>query len=134
MWRSATYKTTETLKPTDTIYTFKKEAGSWYIDLPEYLETGGRKTDLEMVDGADELLDLLARREKKVSLEMDVQPFENADVLELVHLCEAPKGGGYYKLDSYRSRPLNKEIWLCDVALFVFGDLPEKIYIKARNS
>ena len=30
-----------------------REDGGWYIDLPEYLEQGDSKGDLEMISGAD---------------------------------------------------------------------------------
>jgi len=112
------------------VYTFKKMDDRWFIDLPEYVMEGGNKEDLEMVEGADELLNLMAGGKKKVSVQMDVSYFEGADVLELVEICDAPKGGGYYRIVTFKNRPLNKEIWLCDVTLFVFGDLPEKIFIK----
>jgi hypothetical protein len=112
------------------VYTFLKENGRWYIDLPEYLQQGGHKADLEMVAGADEMLTVMARGKKKVTIEMDREPFEGADLLELAELCDAPMGGGYYIMHTYKGRPLNKRMWLCDVTLFVFGDMPQKIFCK----
>lgn len=112
------------------VYTFIKENGLWYIDLPEYLQQGGSKADLQMVAGADEMLDIMARGKKKVTIELDREPFEGADLLELTELCEAPMGGGYYTMHTYKGRPLNKRMWLCDVTLFVFGDMPQKIFCK----
>jgi len=36
---------------------FKKNwFGRWYIDLPQYLKEGGKKADLELVAGADTML------------------------------------------------------------------------------
>jgi hypothetical protein len=35
---------------------FVKEQSEWYIDLPEYLEAGGSKADLQMVSVADTML------------------------------------------------------------------------------
>lgn len=116
-----------------TVYSFVKEGKQWFIDLPEYLAQGGHKADLQMVEGADDLLDFMAKGKKSVKLQLDTQPFEDADVLELLELCEAPTGGGYYILRTYRNHTLNKQIWLCDVTLFVFGDMPEKIYIKKQS-
>ena len=112
------------------VYHFYKKENQWFIDLPKYVLNGGEDADLEMVDGADELLNLMASGKRKVSIQMDVVYFDGADTLELEKICEAPKGGGYYRLLTFRSSPFNKKIWLCDVTLFVFGDLPEKIYIK----
>lgn len=112
------------------VYNFLKQQGRWYIDLPEYLEQGGSKGDLEMVAGADQMLDAMARGKKKVSLELDRESFDGADLLELVELCEAPKGGGYYILHTFGGRAIAKKMWLCDVVLFVFGDMPERIFVK----
>ena len=112
------------------VYTFLKENGRWFIDLPEYLQQGGSKADLEMVSGADEMLDAMARGRKKLTIELDREPFDGADLLELEELCEAPMGGGYYVMHTYTGRPLGKKMWLCDVTLFVFGDMPQRIYCK----
>lgn len=42
------------------VHRFVREDNSWYIDLPEYIEQGGSKGDLEMVSGADTMLDIIA--------------------------------------------------------------------------
>jgi hypothetical protein len=116
--------------PDQRTYTFLKEEDKWYIDLPDYLEQGGRKEDLKMVAGTDDLLTLIARGKKQVTVTMDTQPFEGADVLGLIELCDQPMGGGYYIMYKCRGREINKRMWLCDVTLFVFGDIPERIYIR----
>jgi hypothetical protein len=115
------------------IHTFIKEDNRWFIDLPEYIEQGGSKAELEMVAGADEMLSILAGKKKMVTLTMDTAPFEGADVLELVELCDAPMGGGYYVLKTYQGKTINRKMWLCDVTLFVFGDMPEKIFIRKEK-
>ena len=112
------------------IYSFVKEDRQWYIDLPGYLAHGGNKADLQMVEGADVLLNFMAHGKKIVTLQLDRAPFEGADVLKLVELCDAPKGGGYYIMHTFRKQAIEKRIWLCDVTLFVFGDMPECIYIR----
>jgi len=114
----------------NSIYSFVKEDRRWYIDLPAYLAQGGNKADLQMVEGADVLLNFMAHGKKIVTLQLDREPFEGADVLELVELCNAPKGGGYYQMHTFRKQAIEKRIWLCDVTLFVFGDMPERIYIR----
>jgi hypothetical protein len=115
---------------TNSVYTFVKEGSQWFIDLPEYLAQGGSKADLQMVEGADELLQFIAGGKKRITLQLDREPFEDADVLELVELCAAPMGGGYYRMHMYRNQRIEKRIWLCDVTLFVFGDMPEHIYFR----
>ena len=89
-----------------------------------------------MVEGADTLLNFIANGKKIVTIQMDREAFAGAEMLELVELCEAPKGGGYYFLHTYNKQKIEKRIWLCDVTLFVFGDMPERIYykkIRTRN-
>ena len=115
-------------------YRFYKEDGNWYIDLPEYIQQGGSHEALRMVAGADELLDLMARFKKTLALMMDTSPFEGADFMELEELCGPPLGGGYYRMHSCRGRKLDKRIWLCDVTLFVFGDMPQHIYVKRTDT
>jgi hypothetical protein len=111
-------------------FTFLKEDKAWYIDLPDYVKQGGLKKDLEMVAGAGELLTWLARRRNQVTITIDTEPFEGAQKLELLELCDHQTGGGYYRLHTCRGREIKKRMWLCDVALFIFGDIPEQIYLR----
>jgi hypothetical protein len=64
-----------------TQHRFIKEGSSWYIDLPEYLEQGGSKDDLQMISGADTMLDIIAGDADEVTLQMDTEPFRGADEL-----------------------------------------------------
>lgn len=111
-------------------YRFVKESGGWYIDLPEYLAQGGSKADLAMVAGADTMLDIMAEERDEVTVTLDLKPFAGADLLELEEVCDPFIGGGYYVLYTYKGEPVNHRMWLCDVTNFVFGHLPEKIYVK----
>ena len=131
MFRKPTNETGIYLDQVDRrVYNFYKQNGRWYINLPKYIERGGRKTDLEMVAGADQMLEVMAGGRKKLTLELDREFFAGADLLELEELCAAPMGGGYYTLHTYHGKEINKRMWLCDVVLFVFGDMPEKIFVK----
>jgi hypothetical protein len=111
-------------------YSFIKEEGTWYIHLPEYLEQGWSKKDLAMTEGAHKLLNTLAGGRYKVTLRLSREPFEGADVLELMEHCPAPKGGAVYLLESCHGKAISSFIWICDIALFVFGDMPEHIYVQ----
>lgn len=112
-------------------HTFYKEScGGWYIDLPEYIEQGGSKGDLAMVAGADTMLDIVANGNNRVTITMDAMPFEGADELMLLRHCEPSMGGGYYLMSSFEGKPVNQEMWLCAVTEFVFGGMPELIYVK----
>jgi hypothetical protein len=58
---------------------FYKENEIWYIDLPEFLDEGlGTKANLMMVDGSDELLDILSKNSTEVSVEFSHLPFDGA--------------------------------------------------------
>ncbi|HKO81148.1 MAG TPA: DUF6717 family protein [Chitinophagaceae bacterium] len=115
------------------VHQFIKEASDWYIDLPEYLQQGGSKGDLQMVSGADTLLDIIAGENNKVTLQIDTTQFSDADELLLTELCDPILGGGYYHLKRFENKEVNRNLWLCDVTRFVFGSIPEKIYIKQVN-
>ena len=105
-------------------YKFYKEAsGRWYIDLPFY---PGTQADLEMVAGADSMLDYMAEGENKVSLCISEEEYEGGDLLELIEILQS--GANYY-LMICKGVLLNINMWLCDVTKFVFGKFPEKLYI-----
>lgn len=108
------------------LYTFyKEESGRWFINLPNY---PGLKDDLEMVCGADVMLDIIAQGGNRLDLGIGIdQEFEDADItLELVTISES---GAFYHMREYMGIQFDLEMWLCDVTKFVFGDFPETIYI-----
>jgi hypothetical protein len=109
---------------------FVKEQSQWYIDLPEYLESGGSKGDLQMVAGADTMLDIIASGANEVTLHLDTEPFENADELRLTELCDPILGGGYYHLELFEGKKVQQDMWLCEVTRFVFNDIPQWIYVR----
>ena len=110
---------------------YKDTDNKWYIDLPEW---NGEKWELEMVMGADTMLDIAAQGESSVHLNISPEPFES-DGLEiisdvLVKIKDTPDiGGALYKLSTFKGFEYNLEVWLCHVTEFVFGSMPEKIYI-----
>lgn len=114
------------------VHRFVHEDSGWYIDLPVYIAQGGSKGDLQMIDGADTLLDMIAGEETEVSLQIDRHHFPGADQLTLTGLCDPLIGGGNYHLKTFEGKKVAKDLWLCDVTRFVFGDIPEKIFVK-RN-
>jgi hypothetical protein len=109
---------------------FIKEPSGWYIDLPEFLEQGGSKGDLQMVSGADTMLDIIAGEKDKVTLQIDTNRFPGSDELLLTELCDPLLGGGYYHLKTFENLEVNRNLWLCDVTRFVFGDIPPRIYVR----
>ena len=115
-------------------YKFVKSGNDWYIDLPEFLEQGGSIGDLQMIDGADKMLDIMAGNENSVILNIARESFEGADVLVLTEKCDPYIGGGYYLMKYYEGKEITKSIWLCQVTEFVFGDIPEKIFVRREKN
>ncbi|SEO28850.1 DUF6717 family protein [Niastella yeongjuensis] len=115
-------------------YLFVKNGDEWFIDLPEYIEQGGNAGDLQMVDGADTMLDLMAERGTSVVLNISEEPFEGADVLVMTGKCDPSVGGAYYLMEKYNGREVNHRMWLCQVTEFVFGKLPERIFVKEEDA
>lgn len=111
-------------------YRFKKEDDKWYIDLPQFLEAGGNKADLQMVEGADTMLDLMADQKNEVRLQLSMTEFKDADKLDLKERCDPSVGGGYYIMELYEGRKIELLMWLCGVTEWVFGELPERIFVK----
>lgn len=109
---------------------FYRENGGWYIDLPAYLEEGGSKGDLAMVAGANTMLEVMASDAIDVMLLIDEQPFEGADELLRTEVCEPSMGSGCYWMQHFERKRVAQSMWLCDVTNFVFGYLPNKIYVK----
>jgi hypothetical protein len=91
----------------------------WFIDLPNWI---GSHSALQMVAGADTLLDLLSNNGKEVTIEVKKKPFEGyTDRLQRIRFNDL--GADYIHNDS-----LN--VWLCAVTIFVFGYFPSNIYFK----
>ena len=109
---------------------YKESDNRWYVDLPEWT---GSKAELEMVAGADSMLEYMAEGEVQVWLVLSEQEFENADKLEFLRLATEIENGAFYKLDKYRGIKIGLEMWLCDVTKFVFGDFPKTIFLSATN-
>lgn len=119
--------------PDHRTFTFHKQEDCWYIDLPEYLKQGGQKEDLQLRAGTDKLLKRFARGRNQVTLAIDTEPFEGADVLELAELRNDEKGGAIYQMETINGHRHVAHFWICDIALFVFGDMPERIYIRETD-
>jgi hypothetical protein len=124
--------------------------GRWYIDLPEYIESGlGTKGNLEMVSGADTMLSNLANGEKRITLQFSPDPFHEYD-LELGRVKKPKDGQWWYNTATtaiadtlglndymgawYKVKENDHELWLCPVTMYVFGGkYPKNIYVKKMN-
>ena len=100
----------------------KEEDKKWYIDLPEWT---GAKEDLEMVAGADDVLDYLSGNTNLVSVLASEEPMDDSIILTKKHNIY---GGADYKVANC---PGVDSAWLCKVTKFVYdGIMPEKLFIK----
>jgi hypothetical protein len=125
---------------------YQEEDGRWYIDLPEYIQSGlGTKANLEMVAGADVLMSEMAQGKSEITLKFTETEFNGYQV-QLIRSSNygyAPEGiddiefdtGGWYhyyeKRKWYQLRPKVNSLWLCPVTLFLFNNpYPENIFIE----
>jgi hypothetical protein len=110
---------------------FYKDEDGWFIDLPEW---PGEKADLAMVLGADTLLDKLSNGDSEIIIEFSNENFENAELLTKLHDDSEIGGAHYLWVPVLEGRiGIELELWLCDVTKFVFGSMPDKIYLKRIN-
>jgi hypothetical protein len=101
------------------ILSFNKEYNNWYIDLPTWI---GSKSALQMILGADVLLDILAEGKNTVTLNISLGEQVGYDVLVRQSYNLA---GADYKYN-------DMDVWLCGVTIYVFGYFPKKIYFKKQ--
>jgi hypothetical protein len=104
------------------------------VDLPEW---EGVKAELEMISGADTLLDIVSQGDETVHIVISMESFENANMLELIGATTKEQqettevcGGAYYIMKNYEGIEFNLVLWLCNVTIFVFQEFPDKIYFK----
>lgn len=103
---------------------YKEESNKWYVDLPTW---EGSKAELEMVSGADVLLDLLSKNGNNVKVEISTsEPLD----YELYKYDEDESGSYYFVWDIMKGEKLEFTVWLCNVSIFVFGFHPERIGFK----
>jgi hypothetical protein len=111
-------------------FTFELENKRWYVVLPEW---EGEKDDLEMVAGADVMLDILSDGNQTVELELSL---ESKPCYITLFFDREDGGGGWYKISTNNTHSVFEslsEIWLCYVTKFVFGELPPRIFINKLN-
>ena len=121
------------LRNTQLKISFTKEANRrWYVDFPNWPL---QHYMLEMVAGADDLLDILNDGSNHVSLEVFTEKPKTYDI-ELKKVHSALTKGAFYTVET----PLEgwekpnairrKQLWLCPVTLTVLGHYPNSIYFK----
>ena len=100
---------------------FEKEDNRWYVVLPEWKKSN---TELEMVCGADKMLDILSNGKHEVSLLISQDNFNKFTYK--ANLVKEENGGGIYNI---KGNGQDRNIWLCHVTKFVFENiLPKTLY------
>lgn len=116
-----------------TIIFYKETTGEWYAYLPDYT---GEKADLEMVCGADTMLNIYSQGGARATLSISTEPKAgHNDVLHFESLSFADEidSGAYYNVTTIRCIPYpHLRIWLCPVTLFVFGEYPKELYLSLQ--
>ena len=79
-----------------------------------------------MVSGADDFLDHISDNTSSVWVEMSVESLEG-DCYELIKYQDLADGAMYYYIDELG---YSREMWLCGVTEFVFGNMPNRIYCR----
>ena len=64
----------------------------------------------------------------QLKIEQIVENKKESDIQ--LNLVELTQSGGTYKIHSTESQFETKELWLCNVTKFVFGEHPEEIFVK----
>ncbi len=104
--------------------TFKKESdNNWYIDLPAW---PGPHHALQMVAGADDLLDYVSEGRKTITVEVTTSnnPIEGDGIL-MSRYQYSLTGGAHYHTNVSNI----PHAWLCPVTLFVYQRYPKYIFI-----
>lgn len=105
---------------------FKKVSDRWFVVLDNWK---GSFEDLEMVNGADTFLEVLAGKIKKNRVLMKVwtqKPDEPCGKLCMIH---SDNEGATYQVENCLF--YSSTVWLCNVTKFVFGGFhPATIYFK----
>ena len=118
------------MEAAQTIHTYrfyKDDSARWYVDIPEWQ---GTRADLEMVEGADAMLEYIGLGKAEVVLSLAEEPFLGASELKLIRDCKDDLGGGIYLLENYDGDTIEQQMWLCEVTNWVFGKLPYIIYFR----
>ncbi len=109
---------------------YKERDDRWFVDLPDWK---GSKDDLEMVQGADTMLDMISGEAKECFLKLSDVPFTKAERLVLERTRDANLGGGGdYLLEEYEGEKTLVRLWLCEVTNYVFKGLPPCIYFMKQ--
>lgn len=99
--------------------------GRWYVVFPEY---EGDHEDLEMVEGADKMLDALTDDNLYVDTIVSLEKLPSGFMLKMESHDDF---GAFYNVIGCEQFEGN--VWLCNVVHDFFGEHPEEIYFRVKN-
>lgn len=123
--------------------TFREIDDRWYVDYPEY---PWNHANLEMVAGADDLLDEIAELDDSVTIgirskvsstleDYKLSRVEPEDpIYEHIARFNDTSIGRWYTVNHYADKEDWQLIWLCPVMLYTFGYYPKIIYLYKTNN
>jgi len=110
--------------------TFNKISNRWYVDLPTW---EGNFDDLEMVGGADALLEILANKLNKESITFDIWTSNPGIPCGKMNKIDQTLEGATYQVSNCLY--YDSTAWLCNVTKHVFGGFhPGTIYFRVEPS
>ena len=107
-------------------FRFVKLSGKWFVDIP----WDGDINDLQMVSGADTLLDCHNADGSGIVtcklLEADDKPRNGWCITYFKKISETEYGATYSVEDEY----YRSEVWLCPVLKHVLGEYPDSFEVE----
>ena len=103
----------------------KWDNGKWYVVLPDY---DGDPEDLEMMNGADDLLEFMT--DDGMYVNVKVTRDDRASYPIILRMVDHDEIGGTYQVENLEG--FNQNVWLCNVVHFLYGEHPELIRFKKQ--
>lgn len=108
---------------------FQKINNKWYVVLPEWT---GDFEDLEMVKGADTLLEIISQKLHTTDITFDIWTAKPDFPTGHLRKIEQDNGGATYQVNNCMF--YDGTAWLCNVTRFVFGGFhPIDIYFRVKQ-
>lgn len=109
---------------------YRTPEGRWFVDIPDW---DGEKDELELVDGADTMCEIIAQGEKQFKCVFSDEKIKASYTLIKTRDGEKEIGGAWYVMPSYGSIQYDLNVWLCDVTSKLFGRFPDIIYFYREH-
>lgn len=105
----------------------KEEDNRWFVVLNDWQYD---RDALEMVAGADSMLDIISGFSNSVTLKLSTEEFDSKYKIVKIHdnLLDDMLNGANYRF--YTDDSFTMDIWLCAVTIFVFSEYPETVWIN----